>query len=424
MASRLPIQLGRSLDTSGPLRIFTVFLLYAGQGIPIGLFDFAIPAWMAVNGATAQDIGFLVGMSGIPWSFKFFAGFLIDRYAVLSMGRRRCWIIGAQAVIILFLSIFAFLNPGARDITLLGLVALAVNTAVVFQDVAVDGLTVDILRENERSMGGALASGGQILGIAASASFAGLIVYSFGAGAAYMACAALVLVVTLHLIWVTERQGERRLPWSKGAVHPFNSMYAPEGWVPMLKATLRNTLAPISLAWIPVIMVKGMAYGTCLVLFPLVATQYGGWSEAEIGSINGTAQLVAGIVAIAIGSILVAKLGAQRSMIVFTIFFIALLGWMLASAPGWAESRIITIFGFGWTLIHVLIGICQTVIVMRLSPPAIAATQYSIYMAFSNMGITLAGAAAFQLRRLAYLARMPGLQHQLRVAGGWLADWF
>mgnify|MGYP006272037737 FL=1 len=42
----------------------------------------------------------------------------------------------------------------------------------------------------------------------------------------------------------------------------------------------------------------------------------------------------------------------------------------------------------------------------------------------TGMGVTLAGPAAFQLRRLAYLARMPGLQHQLRVAGGWLADWF
>lgn len=41
----------------------------------------------------------------------------------------------------------------------------------------------------------------------------------------------------------------------------------------------------------------------------------------------------------------------------------------------------------------------------------------------TGMGITLAGPPAFQLRRLAYLARMPGLQQQLRVAGGWLADW-
>jgi NADH dehydrogenase len=41
----------------------------------------------------------------------------------------------------------------------------------------------------------------------------------------------------------------------------------------------------------------------------------------------------------------------------------------------------------------------------------------------TGMGMTLAGPAAFQLRRLAYLARLPGLQHQLKVAGGWLAAW-
>ena len=38
-------------------------------------------------------------------------------------------------------------------------------------------------------------------------------------------------------------------------------------------------------------------------------------------------------------------------------------------------------------------------------------------------GITLAGPAAYQLRRLAYLTRLPGTPHQLKVAAGWLADW-
>jgi NADH:ubiquinone reductase (non-electrogenic) len=40
-----------------------------------------------------------------------------------------------------------------------------------------------------------------------------------------------------------------------------------------------------------------------------------------------------------------------------------------------------------------------------------------------GVGLTLAGRAAFQLRQLAYLSRMPGLSHTLRVAAGWLADW-
>ena len=388
---RLPVGQGRSLESSGPLRLFTIFLLYAGQGIPPGPVDFAIPAWMAAHGASAADIGFLVAMSGIPWSFKFIAGFLIDRYAILSMGRRRSWIIGAQAVIVAFLVIFAIMNPGAKDVILLGMVALAVNTAVVFQDVAVHALTVDILEEKERAIGGSLATAGQVLGIAASASLAGVIVYSFGAGAAYIVCAGLVLVVTAHLIWLTERKGERRLPWTRGTTHPFNLEYAPEGWLPMLKATLRNTFAPISLAWIPVIMVKGLVYGTCLVFFPLVASPYADWSEADIGSVNGTAQLVAGIVSIAIGGFFVARIGAQRAMLAFTLCSIGLLAWMLASQSAWADPGNITIFGFGWTIIYVLGGIGQVVVIMRLSPPRIAAAQYSIYMAFSNMGISIAG---------------------------------
>ncbi len=41
----------------------------------------------------------------------------------------------------------------------------------------------------------------------------------------------------------------------------------------------------------------------------------------------------------------------------------------------------------------------------------------------TTKGITLAGPAAYQLRRLAYLTRLPGRPHQLRVAAGWLADW-
>jgi NADH dehydrogenase FAD-containing subunit len=37
--------------------------------------------------------------------------------------------------------------------------------------------------------------------------------------------------------------------------------------------------------------------------------------------------------------------------------------------------------------------------------------------------VFLAGAAAFQIRKLAYLTRLPGPSHQLKVAAGWLADW-
>jgi NADH:ubiquinone reductase (non-electrogenic) len=40
----------------------------------------------------------------------------------------------------------------------------------------------------------------------------------------------------------------------------------------------------------------------------------------------------------------------------------------------------------------------------------------------TGLGLTLAGSAAYRLRQLTYLGRLPGLPHQLRVAAGWLSD--
>ena len=48
-------------------------------------------------------------------------------------------------------------------------------------------------------------------------------------------------------------------------------------------------------------------------------------------------------------------------------------------------------FIFGWTVIYFWGGVGEAVIIMRMSPPSIAATQYSIFMALHNMGISLAG---------------------------------
>ena len=76
------------------LRMATLFLLYVAQGLPLGLMEFALPAWMAQSGASAAAIGAVLAALMPPWTFKLAYGFLMDRYAFLAMGRRRptsCW---------------------------------------------------------------------------------------------------------------------------------------------------------------------------------------------------------------------------------------------------------------------------------------------------------------------------------------------
>lgn len=71
------------------LRFFTLGLLYVAQGLPIGLFQVAIPAWMASQGMSAAQVGGFIAIVFLPWSFKLLAGPVMDRFSFPPMGRRK-----------------------------------------------------------------------------------------------------------------------------------------------------------------------------------------------------------------------------------------------------------------------------------------------------------------------------------------------
>lgn len=196
------------LERSRPLRLFTLFILYVGQGMPIGLFWFAIPAWMAVEGASAADVGYVAALTALPWSLKLVNGFFMDRYTWLPMGRRRIWILAAQSVMIALLCLGAAINPAASDVVILGVLGFGVNLATTFQDVAVDGLAVDIMSEDERARGSGMMFGGQSIGIATATAICGFVIEDFGAPAAFLIVAGIIFALTSPLFAsATEKSG-------------------------------------------------------------------------------------------------------------------------------------------------------------------------------------------------------------------------
>ena len=69
-----------ALSEHKTLRYFCFAILYVAQGIPEGMTYFGIPAWLAMNGKSAADIGAYVAVIGIPWSFKMLIAPLMDRF--------------------------------------------------------------------------------------------------------------------------------------------------------------------------------------------------------------------------------------------------------------------------------------------------------------------------------------------------------
>ena len=394
MVSR-PVGLGTSrlgalpaLGDSRKLRLFAVFLLYIAQGVPIGLFWYAIPAWMAANGADARDVGYVLGLTALPWSLKFVNGFIMDRYTFLAMGRRRVWLIGAQMMMIICLIGCAAIGPGPRDILLLGTIGFIVNAATTFQDVAVDGLAVDIMQEDERARASGMMFGGQSIGIAAAAGLTGKAIALYGAAAAYLVAATFIGLVTLCILVVRERSGERLVPWSSGEAHARNLAVHAGRWWPILRNTAVAMIRPVSLLYIPILLVQGAYYGVMTGVTPLIGTQTAGWSEDQVTSIAGIGQLVAGILGILLWGQLGDRIGAKAAGAMSFVAIAAMCVVMWLSVPYWGDRSFLT----GFIIVSICLDVMTTVtllpVAMRLSDPAVAATQFTLYMALHNFGIS------------------------------------
>ncbi len=384
------------LAESRRLRLVTLCVLYIAQGVPIGLFWFAIPAWMAANGASAADVGYVLGLTALPWTLKLVNGFIMDRYTWLAMGRRRIWIIGAQVSMIGLLVAGAIVRPQAGDIVLLGMLGFLVNMATTFQDVAVDGLAVDITHEDERARASGMMFGGQSIGIAMATAMTGMAIARFGPSAAYLLAAGFIALVTLYVLWLRERPGERRLPWSEGQAHARNLAVKLDAWSPIICTSFRAMIVPVSLLWLPVLLARGFHYGVFTGATPLIATGDVGWDEEATTRLVGTAQFVGGIIGLTIGGWVGDRLGAKRSTILVLAGFLVLTTLMLAGTAHWKDPGLFKLFVFAWVSFDVLLAVVSLPISMRLCSPSVAATQFTLYMATSNLGISL-GAAALGL---------------------------
>ena len=157
----MPFFESNRIDASRSGKVALLFLLYFSQGLPFGFQVTALPVYLRVYGVSLTTIGF-VGLLALPWGLKALWAPLVDRF-----GRRKSWIIPLQFFLSLTVLCASTLSP-EDDLHLMLAAVFLMNLFAATQDIAVDGLAVDILGPQDLGPGNAAQVVGYKAGMLAS----------------------------------------------------------------------------------------------------------------------------------------------------------------------------------------------------------------------------------------------------------------
>lgn len=365
-----------------------VLLLGFASGLPLALTSGTLQAWMAVEGIDLKTIGFFT-LVGLPYTWKFLWAPLMDRFVPPFLGRRRGWLLITQLALIA--GIFAMGSVSPTDsINLLAMLALFVAFASASQDIVCDAYRTDILRQNERGLGGAMNVMGYRLAMLTSGAVALILVGGFhvfnfevtgiGWEQTYWLMAALMLIGVMATLWGRE---------------PDTKVEAPKTLEIAIVAPLKEFFSRKGAWWLLALIILyklGDAFAGSLSTVFLIRGI--GFSPADVGIVNKGMGLLATIVGVLFGGALINALGLFRALLLFGVLqAISNLTFMWLAAAG--KNYELMYLAVGAENLTGGMGTAAFVaLLMTLCDQRFTATQYALLSALSAIGRVYVGPIA------------------------------
>lgn len=372
-----------TLASSERVRYATGSIMYFAQGIPQGLLAIAIPVWLASQGVGAGDIGSYLAVIVLPWAFKLVTGPLMDRYEFLPMGRRRPWVLGAQLGLSLSLLALVFIERPAEQIGLLMLIGMLINSFAATQDVAVDGMSIDLTPVREQGRLNAFMSFGKTIGWAATAAVTGVLLTSVGLKTTAIAASAVAALALLVMIFVLEREGERTLPWTRGeaaSVHRADTSFRA-----VFRELNKVLWVRTSLIVMAIMFFDGLVYGYGQALMPIAAVKLFGYTTPQWSQLVATMGLLGAVLALSIGPA-IDRMGAKRMMLLAASLLCVHALLIAQTQHLWQNSLYVRAMLSIWVMMLPVVMVSALALAMAICKSVNSATQFAIYMSVANLG--------------------------------------
>ncbi len=372
-----------TLANSSRTRYMTGAMMYFGQGIPQGLLSITIPAWLASQGVSAADIGSYLAVIILPWAFKLVTGPLMDRYQFPAMGKRRPWVLAAQAGLSLSLLALMLIENPAEQIGLLMLIGVLVNSFAATQDVAVDGMSIDLTPVREQGRLNAFMSFGKAVGWAVTAAVSGMLLATWGMQVTAIVASVTAGLVLLAFVAVLEHEGERKLPWSAGKAALTGQQ--PTSFGAVFSGVNKVLWTRTSLVVMLIMLTDGIIAGFGQALMPIAAVKLFGYSTQQWSQLVAVMGLIGAAIALSLGP-MIDRFGAKR-ILLLTVSLVGLHAVLIAQTQYlWQDTTYVKVMLSFWILMVPVVMVCIIALAMAVCSSANSATQFAIYMSVANLG--------------------------------------
>lgn len=382
-------------DLPSPQKLGLLAALYFSQGLPFGFFQQALPVMLRDRGYSLTLIS-LSSLLSLPWALKFLWAPLVDATPPGRWGRRRAWILPIQALMAMVLAALALVVQGFELRVILGSIFI-INLLAATQDIATDGLAVDMLRTEERGLANGLQVAGYRVGMVVGGGALLILYEDLGWQNSFLSMAGMIVVASMPLALTSTPEPPYTRP-APSPTEPRDTRAAFQRYVHLLSGFVRRPGA-----WRFLVLILIFKFGDALALGmvrPLLVDR--GLGLADIGWLLGTVGFSAGLVGAMAGGALVARLGRTRSMVIFGgLQAITVLGYgWVAATPG-ADKTLLYVLT---AVEHIAGGMATSALFTRMMDWCRAessATDYtvqaSLYVVATGLAGSISGVSAQHL---------------------------
>ena len=386
-----PTTEGNSLVESYRSRVVTLCVLYIAQGLPWGFITVTFVTFLAVEGVSEGMIAKLLLVGTLPWTFKFLWGPVIDRYQYRPMGRRRPWILFAEAGMILTLSLILFVPDPSSNFNAVVGIFLVYNIFTSLQDVSTDALAVDILRSDEFEKVNSYMFSSKLVGGMIGGAGLGTIIGFVGIKGAILLQIPVLFLIMMVPLFMTERPGDIRFPWNK-AEREIWSEREEEDEERNFARILSNIRTAFSLRSAQLGIVLSLAKSLSFFLVPILPILFVrelGWEEAGFNATKGGLLVLVLMLGYIVGGLLGKRFGG-KSIIIYSTLALVMISIIWGSTESLWDNRIFLVSIWSMhTFCQGMVYINIFSLMLKITWPEVGGTQFTAYMAMMNLSAVI-----------------------------------